>query len=429
MNRSEKNKTMPSVQNVGNVFVVTTLEEIRTIERKYVPLTMQMILQRCSVTLYVFLFNCFIYFLEILWFRLGKPTPNNVRTIVVYTQGTLGDNVVQIPAIAALKKLYVNSKITLVTYCALFPIEQLYSGSDIVDGFINLTDHPVVRKGTQFLLSDHRLQLLRCDLFVNLSPFGNRGVPGFLLRELIFAKKSRARWVAGFRLITLVKRGSLDSIQHFFVQNEPRRAAAIVKCLGIENLPLIDALPHNTVIREKVIDLLKSYKQNIDRIVVINPGAKFEVKCWPTERFGDVVRQLHDHDSASIVITGTATERELCESVRMASGEIAINLAGETSLQDLVELLRLSKLCITNDTGTMHIAALAGVDVVALFGTRLSPSHWFPRGANIVALFSFSEDSYTFRDEGVVEKGILNIQVSDVLEAAQQLISRSTKAS
>ena len=100
----------------------------------------------------------------------------------------------------------------------------------------------------------------------------------------------------------------------------------------------------------------------------------------------------------------------------------AVNLAGETSMLELIELLRMSALCVTNDTGTMHVAALLQTPMVAIFGTRISPTHWFPNSRNARVLFSFVASSYSFSDEGTADESILRIQVEDVKQSVREIL-------
>jgi heptosyltransferase-2 len=106
-------------------------------------------------------------------------------------------------------------------------------------------------------------------------------------------------------------------------------------------------------------------------LVGLNPGATYgEAKCWPPERFAELGRRLIKDSRASILIFGSSRPREkaLNATIAQGIGEGCLNITGETSLWQLAALLRHCRLLVTNDTGTMHIAAAVGTRVVAIFG-------------------------------------------------------------
>jgi heptosyltransferase-2 len=106
-------------------------------------------------------------------------------------------------------------------------------------------------------------------------------------------------------------------------------------------------------------------------LVGLNPGATYgEAKCWPPDRFVELGRRLIKDHGASILIFGSSRPQEkvLNASITQGIGEGCLNLSGETSLLQLAALLRRCRVLVTNDTGTMHVAAAVGTQVVAIFG-------------------------------------------------------------
>lgn len=105
-------------------------------------------------------------------------------------------------------------------------------------------------------------------------------------------------------------------------------------------------------------------------IVGINPGAAFgSAKCWLPERFQEVSKKLLDDPNLRIVYfgdpAGTALVNEICKDLPNQ----VINLAGKTTLRELIALINSCSVFLTNDSGPMHIAAALNVPLVALFGS------------------------------------------------------------
>ena len=73
---------------------------------------------------------------------------------------------------------------------------------------------------------------------------------------------------------------------------------------------------------------------------------------------------------------GSAGEQGLGEQIRSGAGARVFNLCGQTSLEDTVDLLSATRAAVTNDSGLMHVAAAAGTQVVAIYGS--SSPHFTP---------------------------------------------------
>ena len=107
-------------------------------------------------------------------------------------------------------------------------------------------------------------------------------------------------------------------------------------------------------------------------VVGVSPGAAYgNAKRWLPERFAESARQVAATLDAGVAVFGSASERELCESVTLELKHLGVpvrNLAGETSLREFVDLASACSVFLTNDSGAMHVASAAGVPTVAVFG-------------------------------------------------------------
>ncbi|MGO8700074.1 MAG: lipopolysaccharide heptosyltransferase II [Limisphaerales bacterium] len=104
------------------------------------------------------------------------------------------------------------------------------------------------------------------------------------------------------------------------------------------------------------------------RWVVLLPGGRWNNKRWPAPNFVTVVKGLEEISDLRFVILGSKDERALGETIAAAAPRRALNLSGATTLDEMIEWIRLSALTITNDTGPMHAAAAMNRPVLALFG-------------------------------------------------------------
>ncbi|HEY5297747.1 MAG TPA: lipopolysaccharide heptosyltransferase II [Verrucomicrobiae bacterium] len=103
--------------------------------------------------------------------------------------------------------------------------------------------------------------------------------------------------------------------------------------------------------------------------ILLQPGARWDNKCWPVENFARLVSLLaQKFPDARFAILGDAHDQPFGAIISRAAPERCLNLCGATSLPEMIECIRLCDLMITNDTGPMHVAAALGKPLVALFG-------------------------------------------------------------
>lgn len=145
----------------------------------------------------------------------------------------------------------------------------------------------------------------------------------------------------------------------------------LIDLLGkIENLPP-PKLFLRVEDREWADQTLKNFGiSNGELLIGMNPGATYGVaKCWPSERFGELGKRLSEKLKVKILLFGKKEEQSIIGEICKSLGKNGIDLAGKTSLLQLAALLERCHLLITNDTGTMHMAAAVGTPVVAIFGS------------------------------------------------------------
>jgi lipopolysaccharide heptosyltransferase I len=99
---------------------------------------------------------------------------------------------------------------------------------------------------------------------------------------------------------------------------------------------------------------------------VLVPGTIWQTKHWHIEGFASVARYLRG-TGRGVVLAGSPSERERCHKVaELAPG--VVDLSGQTTLSELAALLRRAEVCVTNDSGSMHLAVALGRPVVSVFG-------------------------------------------------------------
>jgi len=125
-----------------------------------------------------------------------------------------------------------------------------------------------------------------------------------------------------------------------------------------------------SVRQDSAREVLRRHGARLDRLLVaLCPGStNSRAKRWPSERFAALADQLIDAAGAEVVLIGAREEIDVTRQVVRGMNRRAVVLTGETSLAETVAVLSVCDLLITNDTGPAHIAAAINLPTLAIFG-------------------------------------------------------------
>ncbi len=127
-----------------------------------------------------------------------------------------------------------------------------------------------------------------------------------------------------------------------------------------------------------------------ETLIVINPNASTMAleRRWPEEYFIELINRIEDQGLGRTALIGAADEADFIASLhqRLKRPDKTLDLAGRLSLAELVGLLRITSLLVTNDSGPLHLADLLSTPTVSFFGPE-TPSLYGPRGADNTILY------------------------------------------
>ncbi len=136
-------------------------------------------------------------------------------------------------------------------------------------------------------------------------------------------------------------------------------------------------------ITERITRLHPRFDAERHRIVLVNANASdmLPQRRWPAERYAALIDMiLEAHDDVVVLITGAAAERaEAASLAASVDNERCVNFAGQVELDELTALYGLAIVMVSNDSGPVHFAALAGLPVVGLYGPE-TPKLYGPLG-------------------------------------------------
>ena len=175
-------------------------------------------------------------------------------------------------------------------------------------------------------------------------------------------------------------------------------------------------------------ELLAGYGLQDSRLLVgMAPGATYgPAKKWFPERFSSVADRLADGFSAQIVLFGSSEDNDTAATVQARAKYPMFDLTGKTSLKEAMALMSRCRLFISNDSGLMHVAAALGVPTVAIFGST-NPATTSPPGQNNIIIYKDVACSPCLKTDCPTDFQCMGlIGVDDVYEAAVRMLDQGT---
>ncbi len=312
----------------------------------------------------------------------ASSTGINPRRILVRGVNWLGDAVMSTPALLRLREKFAGARIVLLTPEKLRDLWLKHPAMDeIIASEASETVFAVAKKlrAGRFDAALVLPNSPRSAIEVFLAGIPNRIGHSRPWRNFFLTHAIAPRTDA-----VMMKKRSVAEIQHLIsgLSNSSPRPPKTAHQM-FEYLHLTTALgaipqplpPQLFVAPEEVESARQKFGlENISHpIFGLNPGAEYgPAKRWPPERFVAAARQIQRQTDCRWLIFGGSGDRDIAARIESEIQNTKFkveNLAGKTSLRELMALLRLCRVLLTNDSGPMHLAAALGVPVVAIFGS------------------------------------------------------------
>jgi ADP-heptose:LPS heptosyltransferase len=333
------------------------------------------------------------------------------RNILIIDFGQLGDVVMSLPALRAIRARFPNARISVAAGKPSSEIVEMSGHADAViaidrvalrDGFKPLSILRIFRvvkdvRGRQF------------DFVIDLHSLSETNLMGFLsgAQQRLFSRR-RGRsldFLSNFR-----PRPPLEENNR--TRHQVDRYLDVLRPLGIEDAPRLAKLASRPETDREVSALLHKAKADIGApLVGLFPGAGHESRRWPLERFAQLAETFDRSDGVRSVVFLGPEERSLVSQIKGSFPSSSVILDRLTIPQLAAALARLA-VFVSNDTGPMHIAAAVGVPIVLLLDRR-APETYIPLGDPKHVIYSAA---------------IPEIPVADVYEATRALLAAGRTA-
>ena len=310
-----------------------------------------------------------------------------IKNILILNMTRMGDLVQSTSSIAGLRKQYPNACITLMVTSAfeefskkipcinkrvIFDIKQFV---DRVDKKQMLWVD--VYKYLESILNE--LKDRKYDLLINLS---HSKLSAFMISYLKIKNMRGFGCDANGDRITLDPWMQYFGIEPFNRQLNPFNLVEIfTRSAGVapEENPIRLSNKGDDI--ESMSKFFEIDSINSEELLIgIQAGSSLEGRRWPPESFAKIADGLVESLGAKIILLGVNSEKKLSEKIiSLAKHKYGItDLTGETNVDELTALVSRCSYLITNDTGTMHVAAAVGTTIIGLFFAHAHPYETAP---------------------------------------------------
>ena len=323
--------------------------------------------------------------------------------IVVFRTGHLGDTVCAIPAFRMIREAYPDAHLTLLCDSPILhrvPATEVIRHLQIFDSIVSYKSRRGARSMLELAL---KIWQLRPRLLIILphdrEPMSSLRAKSFFLKtvgahEVRFAES---------------RRGS-----HEWRVTEAQRLCEILQHLGIwapkpdYRIPLTN-------------DLIASVKQKISNcgidpespFISFCSGGKTAVQRWPVDRYATVLKAIAAEVTSSILVIGSAEEKETCRRELLPLVPGLRILSEPTSILELFAIFSLARAYIGNDTGPMHVAAAMSCPVVAIISARNAPGAWDPDVQPRLVIRHRTECENCFLDQCTTNRHRCMLEISE----------------
>ncbi|MGA2134372.1 MAG: glycosyltransferase family 9 protein [Bryobacteraceae bacterium] len=357
--------------------------------------------------------------------------------VLVYRIGSLGDTIVSIPALRAVRAHFGRDAhiavLHNVSHAGLVTTREVLDCAQLADEFIpyQFAESAVPKVRTAFALWA-RLLARRFDAVVSLLP--SERPPAALRRDVWFFRTCGIPRVIGFRAVPDAVVRPRENGRALRTQNEARILLQRLRESGIDTqgdghlgIPLLHPGAADRATAEAWMSTRRKHPER--PLIAVCPGCKKPANSWPLDRFIELSRRILATNCAEILVLGGPAEQGLAEHMIAALGGEGINAAGDFSVAGSVALLSHCQLLVGLDTGTSHLAAAVGVPCVVIQSANSFAGHWDPLGdSNTILRRSVPCEACLCSECPVAGHPCMEIPVDEVWQAVEPHLERMLTA-
>jgi heptosyltransferase-2 len=289
---------------------------------------------------------------------MEKIKPYQLGRIVVRAPTWVGDAVMSVPSLRRLRQLLPGAHITV---AATAGAAGIFTEADFINDILILESGfgPVVRQ----------LRRGKFDLALLFQNAFSAAMTAFAARVPLRIGYGTER--RGFLLTTALRVPDWKNERHesyYYLEIINRLEQLVARSPIGDDAPTPFDLTVSTQRKEDARRLLLENGANDGPFAIICPGSvNSRAKRWPADRFARLADRLMEEGMQAVLI-GSPAELAVSEEVAAYSDRKPILLTGKTTVADVVALISIAEVLVTNDTGPAHIGAALGTPTLVIFG-------------------------------------------------------------
>lgn len=295
-----------------------------------------------------------------------------MKTYLISRTDAIGDVVLTLPMCGWLKAKHPGCRIVFLGSTYTQPVVAC---CEHVDVFLNMDELKVLPEQEQVRV----LQEQQVDVFLHVFP--NRHLASLAKKAGIPVRVgTRNRWFHWLTCNKLVKLSRKNSPYH-----ESQLNMFLLQGIGITDFPALEEVHKYTgftKIGQVPLWLQQELKKEGQQLnIILHPKSRGNGREWSLQHFGELARQLH-HLGHRVFVTGTAKEGDQIRDWLQEQAPYITDLTGRMTLPEFISFTKAADGLVASGTGTLHIAAAAGVHTVGIFPPirPVHPGRWAPIG-------------------------------------------------
>ncbi len=363
------------------------------------------------------------------FFKKPQNIPESIKKILVFKLDHIGDVLMTTPALKALKSRYPDASLTVVV--GSWSKGILKDNLDISEILLydaywfnrNIDRKFNIKKTLDFI---KELRKKRFDMFYSLRGDFMGILMGSLLR--IPVRVGFNNGGGGFFLthpITPIE--NIHQVEQFL-------NAIKVNCLRHKYSTMASGTDKKMRVaiseaeRKFTSAFIEKYSSKNENFIGFHIGAGYPSKLWIPEKYGILIKRLHDEFGIHAILVGGEEDRAIVKRIESVIRDTdSIDCIGIANIKETAALIEKCNLFIGNDSAPVHIAAAIGIPVIVIFSAANNPVGWKPFGSNVTCITKDVLCKNCEKFECIDTKCMRMITVDEVYNKAKEILLQNTE--